>query len=138
MSKKIEFQRKDGSTYAPKGKANYVCKKGEFRFSAVGLDHGHIYGMCNGLIEAGAELVSVYDPDSEKISAFLKEFPEAQAVDSMDQILEDPSIHLIACAAIPRQRGEIGVKAMLANKDFFADKPPLFLWNSWKNAAECP
>lgn len=39
--------------YAPKGKLNPVVGTGEFRFAAIGLDHGHIYGMCNGLIEAG-------------------------------------------------------------------------------------
>ena len=32
---------------------------GEFRFAAAGLAHGHIYGMVNGLLDAGAELVGV-------------------------------------------------------------------------------
>ena len=27
--------------------------KGEFAFAAVALDHGHIYGQCKGLMEAG-------------------------------------------------------------------------------------
>lgn len=31
---------------------------GEFRFAAAGLAHGHIYGMVNGLLDAGAELVA--------------------------------------------------------------------------------
>jgi hypothetical protein len=43
----------DGMNYAPKGKPKPVVKPGEFVFSAVRLDHGHIYGMCNGLTEAG-------------------------------------------------------------------------------------
>ena len=45
----------DGATYAPTaGQAAPVCEPGDFTFAAVGLDHGHIYGMCNGLLEAGA------------------------------------------------------------------------------------
>ena len=43
----------EGMSYAPKGKPNPVCKKGDFIFAAHSLDHGHIYGMCNGLLEAG-------------------------------------------------------------------------------------
>ena len=46
----------DGLNYAPKGKPNPVVKPGEFVFSVIGLDHGHIFGMCNGLLEAGATL----------------------------------------------------------------------------------
>ncbi|HHY81269.1 MAG TPA: Gfo/Idh/MocA family oxidoreductase [Clostridiales bacterium] len=80
--------------------------------------------MCNGLLEAGAELVSVYDPDTVKVNGFLSKFPEAQPAASMDEVINDPSINLIACASIPRDRGEIGTKAMHAGKDFFADKPP--------------
>lgn len=60
------MNKQNGMSYAPKGKPNKVVNKDEFRFSAIGLDHGHIYGMCNGLLEAGATLVSVYDPDPKK------------------------------------------------------------------------
>ena len=54
---------KDGMFYAAKGKPDPVVKPGEFVFSAVGLDHGHIYGMTSGLLDAGATLKYVYDPD---------------------------------------------------------------------------
>ena len=37
----------DGATYAPTAATTKpVCEPGDFTFSAVGLDHGHIYGMC--------------------------------------------------------------------------------------------
>ena len=42
---------------------------GECRFAAAGLAHGHIYGMVNGLLDAGAELVGVWDEDLKKVSA---------------------------------------------------------------------
>ena len=52
----------DGMNYAPQGKPNPVCQKGDFPFAAIGLDHGHIHGQCNGLMEAGGELRAIYDP----------------------------------------------------------------------------
>ena len=50
------MSRSDGMTYAPQGRAEPVVAPGEFVFAAAALDHGHIYGMCNGLTEAGADL----------------------------------------------------------------------------------
>ena len=32
-----------------------VVGPGEFQFAAVGLEHGHIYGMTNGLLEAAED-----------------------------------------------------------------------------------
>ena len=43
---------------------------GEFRFAAAGLAHGHIYGMVNGLLDAGAELVGVWDEDLPRINTY--------------------------------------------------------------------
>ncbi|NOZ49095.1 MAG: Gfo/Idh/MocA family oxidoreductase [Chloroflexi bacterium] len=119
------MQRADGMTYAPKGKPNPVVGPGDFRFAAVGLDHGHIYGMCNGLTEAGAEPVWVYDPDPAKVTAFQARFPQARAAVSETQVLADPHIQLVACAAVPADRCGIGLRVLDAGKDFFADKPPL-------------
>ena len=50
------MNKHDGMNYAPTGKPQPVVKPGEFIIAAAALDHGHIYGMCNGLIEAGATL----------------------------------------------------------------------------------
>ncbi len=114
----------DGMTYAPKGKPQPVVKPGEFVFSAVRLDHGHIYGMCNGLTEAGATLKYVWDPDPGKVAAFLKAFPQARAARSEEEALSDPETHLIAGAAVTSERCALGLKAMDAGKDYFTDKAP--------------
>ena len=53
----------EGFSYAPAGKPGPVVKRGEFLFAATHLNHAHIHGMCTGLIEAGAVLRFVYDPD---------------------------------------------------------------------------
>jgi len=118
-------QKADGMNYAPQGKPNPVCAKGEFRFSAIGLDHGHIYGMCNGLIEAGAELVSVYDPDPVKVARFLGIYQDVTPAGSVQEILEDAGIQMVASAAVPADRCSLGLRVMDHEKDYFADKPIL-------------
>jgi len=118
------MQRKSGMYYAPKGKPKPVCKKGEFPFAAIGLDHGHIYGMCNGLIEAGAELRWVFDPDPAKVERFCETFPGVKAASCEEQILEDEGVKLVAAAAIPSQRCDLGMRVMDHGKDYFTDKCP--------------
>src|SRR5277367_5580298 len=95
----------DGMNYAPTGKPAPVVKPGEFPFAAAALDHGHIYGQCNGLIEAGGTLRYVYDPDPKKVAAFIEKYPQAKPAGSLEMILDDPAIRLVAAAAIPCDRG---------------------------------
>lgn len=118
------MQKHDGMNYAPEGKPQPVVAPGEFTFAAVALDHGHIYGMCNGLIGAGATLKWVYDPDPAKVAAFLAKYPQAQAAESEAQVLEDPEVRLIAAAAVPSERCALGLRAMEHGKDYFTDKTP--------------
>ena len=115
----------EGMNFAPKGKPNPVVKKGEFKFGVLALDHGHIYGMCNGLIEAGAELKSVYDPDALKVKAFIEKFPGTVCAKSEDEILGDPEIRIVACAAVTSERCALGLKVLGVGKDYFTDKAPL-------------
>ncbi len=119
------MSKQDGMNYAPKGKPAPVVEKGQFPIAAVALDHGHIYGMINGLTEAGAELKWVYDPDPEKVTAFCKAFPQAMRADSLEQVLNDPEILLVAAAAVPSKRCKLGLQVMEAGKDYFTDKAPL-------------
>ncbi|MDM5340380.1 Gfo/Idh/MocA family oxidoreductase [Fictibacillus enclensis] len=118
------MSKQDGMNYAPKGKPNRVVAEGDFFIAAVALDHGHIYGMCNGLIEAGATLKWVYDPDPEKIDQFKNAFPEVQAASSEEEVLNDPDVKLVAGAAIPSKRCELGLRVMDHQKDYFTDKTP--------------
>lgn len=119
------MNKKDGMNYAPTGKPQPVVKPGEFVFAAAALDHGHIYGMSNGLIDAGATLKWVYDPDPHKVDLFLQQYPQAQVADSLETILNDASVNLVAGAAIPSERCPLGLKVMDAGKDYFTDKAPL-------------
>ncbi len=118
------MQVSDGMSYAPQGKPCPVVKPGEFLFSAAHLDHGHIYGMVNALTEAGGTLKSVYDPQPERLAAFLKAYPQAKAVSSEEQLLSDPETILVASAHVTCQRGPFGCRVMAAGKDYFTDKAP--------------
>lgn len=115
----------DGMNFAPKGKPAPVVEKGEFTFSVIGLDHGHIYGMCNGLMEAGAVLKSVYDPDPDKVAEFVEKFPDVLVAPDEAAILGDDEVQMVAGAAIPCDRCALGLRVMSAGKDYFTDKTPL-------------
>ncbi|WP_281888392.1 Gfo/Idh/MocA family protein [Paenibacillus sp. YYML68] len=114
----------DGMNYAPQGKPSPVVAAGEFVFAAMALEHGHIYGMCNGLLEAGATLKWVYDPDPAKVEQFRKTYPQVQAASSEQEVLQDAEVKLVAAAAITSERGPLGVKVMKHGKHYFTDKAP--------------
>jgi predicted dehydrogenase len=118
------MSKSDGMTYAPKGKPAPVVKPGEFAFAATHLNHGHIYGQCNGLIEAGAGLKWVYDSDPARVQEFVRTYPGVKVARALDEILADPAVRLVAGAAIPSERGALGCKVMKAGKDYFTDKTP--------------
>lgn len=114
----------DGMNYAPQGKPCPVVEPGEFVFAAAHLDHGHIYGQCNALREAGADLRYVFDPEPERVARFLKTYPGVKALRSLDEVLDQPEVKLVTAAAIPSERGPIGCRVMQAGKDYFTDKTP--------------
>ena len=93
------------------------------RFSAIGLNHGHIYGHVETIIRGGGELVSFYAKEADLIVEFSKRFPQAKLARSEKEILEDNSIHLVVSASIPVDRAPLGIQAMLHGKDFITDKP---------------
>lgn len=93
-------------------------------FGAAFLEHSHIYGQCEGLIQAGASLRWVYDPDPVKVRSFAERHPSVRIARSYDEILEDSAVSLVAAAAVPCERAGLGVRAMEAGKDYFTDKAP--------------
>ncbi len=119
------MQKADGMNYAPKGKAAPVVGPGDFPIAAVGLDHGHIHGMCNGLVEAGAEPRWAYDPDPDKVQRFIEGFPGAKAARSKQEVLDDPDIKLVASSCVPCDRAPLGIEVLGHGKDYFVDKAPM-------------
>jgi predicted dehydrogenase len=97
--------------------------KHHIKFGVIGLDHAHIYSMSAAVKRGGGELKSFYATDPGQIEAFRKQFPEAALARTEDEIVEDPSLQLIASASVPDLRAPLGVRCMRAGKDFLADKP---------------
>lgn len=94
-------------------------------FAVIGINHGHIYGQVNALLNAGARFVSFYAPESElELAApFAKTYPQVNQALSESEILDDPSIHMVVTAGIPCDRAPLGIRAMQHGKDFMTDKP---------------
>ena len=120
----------DGMNYAPKGKAQPVVKPGECIFSAAHLDHGHIYGMTNGLLEAGGTLKYVYDPDPKKVEAFIKAYPQVKVARSEEELLNDKETNMVCGAAITNERCALGLRARRA-RTTSPTKRPSPPWSSW-------
>ncbi len=121
-----KYQKQDGQNYAPKANlSKKVCKEGEFIVGVTRIAHGHIYGMCNGLKEAGASIKYLYDDDPKKIETFKESFPEVEVIESEEELISIPEINLIATSAIANERYLVGLKALDAGKHFFSDKCPM-------------
>jgi predicted dehydrogenase len=98
----------------------------KLRFAAVGLDHRHIYDQVKSLQDIGAECVGFWTSDDAKpLPGFIERFPNIPRVADRHRLIEDPSIQLITCAAIPCDRADLTIEAMRAGKDFMVDKPGL-------------
>ncbi len=97
--------------------------KSTIRIAAVGLNHGHIYGQVDLLLRAGAELVAFYAVEPDLAAQFSSRYPQARLARSVEEILEDRSIHMVVSAAIPDERGPLGIEVMRHEKDYMSDKP---------------
>ncbi|HEY4079463.1 MAG TPA: Gfo/Idh/MocA family oxidoreductase [Burkholderiaceae bacterium] len=94
------------------------------RFGVVGIDHRHVYDQVRGLLDTGAECAGYWtEPGAVTEPGFRERFPTVLKMADRRELLEDASIGLIICAAIPRDRAGHAVEAMQHGKDFMADKP---------------
>lgn len=92
-------------------------------FATMGIDHPHANHQSAQLIASGEfELVKFWSANGERVEEFGKEFPQARQVEDPREILEDESIKLVNCAAIPHERSKIAVAAMEHGKDVLMDK----------------
>lgn len=94
------------------------------RFAAIGLDHRHIYHLVGELIAEGADCAG-YCPqtsDPKVLAGFVERFPQLRPLER-ERLFDDPSIDIVVCAAIPRDRPSIAIRAMRAGKDVMVDKP---------------
>ncbi|EKF58660.1 oxidoreductase [Agrobacterium albertimagni AOL15] len=95
------------------------------KFAVIGVDHGHIYGMIDGLLSAGAEFAGwCTGPETpNEVSGAFGTCYDAFPMLSEERVLEDTSISLILSAAINSDRTDIAIRSMQHGKDVLVDKP---------------
>ncbi|RYD53774.1 MAG: gfo/Idh/MocA family oxidoreductase, partial [Sphingomonadales bacterium] len=65
------------------------------RFAAIGMDHAHIYSMCDAIIRGGGTLKWFYSADPAQVEAFGKRYPAARLARSEAEILDDKDVALV-------------------------------------------
>jgi predicted dehydrogenase len=95
----------------------------KLRFAAIGINHAHIYGQVDCLLNASAEFVGFHAPEDDLAKAFAERYPQAPRVADRRRLLEDATIPLIISAGIPADRAPLGVEVMRHGKDYMTDKP---------------
>jgi predicted dehydrogenase len=93
------------------------------KIAAIGINHSHIYGQVDCLVEAGAEFVAFHAVEDDLAAPFGAKYPQAKRVADPRAILEDPSIEVVLTAAIPADRAAISLDIMRHGKDVLSDKP---------------
>lgn len=95
----------------------------KIRFSAININHAHIYSQTDALLQAGAEMVSFFAKEPELASPYGSKYPQARQAAASEEILEDKTVDLVITSGIPSERAPLGIRVMQAGKDFMSDKP---------------
>ncbi len=93
------------------------------KFSVIGINHAHIYGMVDAVTRGGGELVAFHAKENDLAADFLKKYPTVKRTDTEKEILEDATIQLIMSSRIANERAPLGVQVMKHGKDYLTDKP---------------
>lgn len=109
--------------YEPARNITEKVFENRIKFSVIGINHSHIYGMIGAVMKGGGELVSYYIKEAALAAQFAKRYPKAKQAASEDEILNDKAIQLVLSSGIPIDRAPLGVRVMKAGKDYLVDKP---------------
>ena len=93
------------------------------KFSVIGINHAHIYGMVDAVTRGGGELVAFHAKENDLAADFIKKYPTIKRADTEKEILEDATIQLIMSSRIANERAPLGVQVMKHGKDYLTDKP---------------
>ncbi|WP_298968405.1 Gfo/Idh/MocA family oxidoreductase [uncultured Roseobacter sp.] len=92
-------------------------------FVALGLDHRHIYGMTQNMLDIGATCLGYWtDGTPETLSGFAKRFPNLPRFDKVEDALACGA-RLALISAIPADRADLATRAMRQGMDVMTDKP---------------
>ena len=96
---------------------------GRIRFAIIGFDHTHAHNHVKMHLDAGAKFAAYFTDRQELRAEAADRYPEIRAAETMEEILEDSTIDIVAGAAMPADRAGISIQAMQHGKDVVADKP---------------
>jgi predicted dehydrogenase len=79
----------------------------------------------SGLLDAGLACAGYWPQTSDPrvLKGFRERFPDIPAVEDRAALMRDPSINVVACAAVPCDRAAVAIEAMRNGKDVMVDKP---------------
>lgn len=92
-------------------------------FIALGLDHRHIYGMTQNMLDVGATCLGYWTQGApETLDVFTKRFPDLIRFATLEDALAAKA-DLALISAIPSDRATLAVRAMRQGMDVMTDKP---------------
>ncbi len=71
----------------------------------------------------GARLVSVCDLQKDRLASVQARYPAVEITDNYDDLLRDPRVHAIAIATPVSTHFKLAMKALMAGKHVFVEKP---------------
>ena len=91
----------------------------------LGIDHRHIFGQLNNMLNTGAIATKWWTNGAAfgTTKDFAESYPDIVHVSDKNEILNDASIDVVLIAAIPCERADLAIEAMLSGKDVMVDKP---------------
>ena len=93
-------------------------------FVAIGLDHRHIYGQVQHMLDTGALFLGWWtDGTPETLPGFQKRYPDVPRFPDRTGLLSLPDVDLALIAAVPADRADFAIEAMGCGLDVMADKP---------------
>lgn len=93
------------------------------QFVALGLDHRHIYGMTQNMLDVGAQCLGYWTEGTPNtLAGFTKRFPDLKRFGRLEDALNSGAgLALISC--IPADRADLAVLAIRHSMDVMTDKP---------------
>tara|TARA_B100001540_G_scaffold8373_2_gene7267 strand:+ start:60 stop:1082 length:1023 start_codon:yes stop_codon:yes gene_type:complete len=96
----------------------------KLKIAAMGVEHRHIFGQLEGMLNLDCEFVGWWTENDNRISKDLeKKFPDIKRVKNKNTLLNNNEIDLILIADIPAKRADLAIECMNAGKDVMLDKP---------------
>lgn len=122
------MKKNSGIDYAPESHVAKAKIDNDYVIAAIGIDHGHIFGMLEGLIDAGAIIKYIIDTTgiaANNLKLLKEKYPEAQVMKDITAVMKDPEVNLICTSTINSERFDIAQETLKNKKDVFIDKPAI-------------